>query len=306
MALNTRYLFVLILLVPLLESCATKSINDASAPMADIHLHYNWNQEEIISAKEVVEILRKHHVSMAVVSSRPSANALKLRRAGGKWILPIYSPYYKPGIKHTWYRQAQVVEHARKALATGQYYGIGEMHLVSGMGPNRNNPVVNGLIGLAEEYQVPVLIHTDAARYEYFLPVCRKYPRVRFLWAHAGGILPAQQVDELMSRCANVWVELSARDPWHYGLFTDTDNKLLPGWKALFTKYPTRFMTGTDPVWNAHQTYRWYEADEGWSHYRQLNHFHRQWMKQLPADIEKKIRIDNALRFFNYRDVSGS
>ena len=137
--------------------------------------------------------------------------------------------------------------------------------------------------------------------HKYFLPVCKQFPKVRFLWAHAGGILSADQVGELMKRCANVWVELSARDPWHYGLFTDSDDKLLPGWKSLFETYPDRFMTGTDPVWNAHQTYRWYEADEGWSHYQQLNHFHRQWMRQLSAGIEKKIRIDNALRFFNYR-----
>jgi hypothetical protein len=36
-------------------------------------------------------------------------------------------------------------------------------------------------------------------------------------------------------------------------------------------------MTGTDPVWNAHQIYRWYEADEGWQHYDDFLRFHRHW-----------------------------
>jgi len=57
-------------------------------------------------------------------------------------------------------------------------------------------------------------------------------------------------------------------------------------------------MAGTDPVWNAHQTYRWYEADEGWFHYTQLNRFHRDWINQLPDAPARLIRLDNARRFF--------
>ena len=58
-------------------------------------------------------------------------------------------------------------------------------------------------------------------------------------------------------------------------------------------------MTGTDPVWNAHQIYRWYEADEGWQHYTDFLNFHRHWLKQLPAEVEEKIRLTNAQAFFN-------
>jgi len=286
----------------LMSSCSVKMLDPMNTPMADIHLHFNWNQEEIISAKEVIAILQQNHVSMAVVSSRPSVNALKLRKEAGNWILPIYSPYYKPGIKHTWYRDPEVLIHARKALSSGEYFGIGEMHLVSALGPKRNNPIVLGLLQLAMQYHLPVLIHTDSSSHEYFLPICQQYDKIKFLWAHAGGILDAQEVGALMQQCPNVWVEMSARDPWHYGQFTDENMKLLPGWQALFEKYPDRFMTGTDPVWNAHQTYRWYEADEGWSHYQQLNYFHRQWMLQLDPGLEKKIRLDNALKFFNYKN----
>ena len=268
--------------------------------MADIHLHYNWTQEELLSADDAVSILRKNAVTLAVVSSRPSSFALKLRKAGGKWVIPIFSPYFKPGIKEYWFRLPEVVVQARKALESGQYFGIGEMHLVSGMGPRRDNKVVHGLLQLAREFNVPMLVHTDASRHEYLLPICKQYADVRFLWAHAGGVLQAGEVGLLMKKCPNVMVELSARDPWHYDGLTDADGTLLPGWKPLFEKYPDRFMTGTDPVWNAHQTYRWYEADEGWQHYQQLNRFHRQWIKQLSPQAQKKIRIENAQRFFRF------
>jgi len=301
--------YLLLIALPMLSACQSEETIKAPVDnppasalpaMADIHLHYNWTQEELLSAEEAVSILRKNGVVIGVVSSRPSSFALKLRQAAGKWVIPIFSPYYKPGIKEFWFRKPEVVVQARKALASGQYFGIGEMHLVSGMGPSRDNKVVQGLLKLAREFNVPVLIHTDASRHEYLLPVCKQYADVRFLWAHAGGVLQAREVGLLMEKCPNVMVELSARDPWHYDGLTDGDGVLLDGWKPLFEKYPERFMTGTDPVWNAHQTYRWYEADEGWLHYNKMNNFHRQWIKQLSAKTQKLILIDNARRFFAF------
>ena len=88
------------------------------------------------------------------------------------------------------------------------------------------------------------------------------------------------------------------------GLLVDEQGKLLPGWPELIAEYPDRFMTGTDPVWNASQMYRWYEADEGWSKYDQHYWFHRDWMQQLPAELEKKVRLSNALRFFGREDLA--
>jgi len=57
---------------------------------------------------------------------------------------------------------------------------------------------------------------------------------------------------------------------------------VLPGWRELIIKYQDRIMTGTDPVWNAHEIYRWYEADEGWFHYSDFQNFHRKWMRVVP------------------------
>ncbi|MFQ5643716.1 MAG: hypothetical protein ACE5FQ_08450 [Thiogranum sp.] len=106
---------------------------------------------------------------------------------------------------------------------------------------------------------------TDASDYRYFMPVCKEYAAIRFIWAHAGGALQPGQLDPL----------------------------------ALIVRYQDRVMTGTGPVWNAHRIYRRYEADEGWDHYGHFLGFHRRWLKQLPATVEEKVRLGNARNFFN-------
>ena len=270
-------------------------------PFADIHLHFNWDHEELLSAKEAVNILEEHNVVLAVVSSVPSHYSLKLKEAGGDWIIPLVTPYYHAGNRLNWYFDKTLVGKIRKLIETGDYAGIGEVHLATGVGQRRDNPVMVGLLELAKEFNLPFLIHTDAGDYRYFLPICKKYPETRFLWAHAGGVLGPDQLDPLMQACPNVWLDLAGRDPWHYNYFANDDYSLLDGWRELIIKYQDRIMTGTDPVWNAHQIYRWYEADEGWSHYSDFHHFQRLWMKRFPAGVEKKLRLTNAQTFFGVK-----
>lgn len=297
-----RILFIISLL--LLSACSTVSQHDVS-PFADMHLHFNWDHEELLSAKEAVAILEKHNVVLAAVSSVPSSYALKLSEAGGDWIIPFYSPYYHAGNRLNWFYDEQVVLETRQAMESGKYYGIGEVHLMAGIGPRRDNPVFQGLLKLADEFKVPVLIHTDASSYEYLVPVCKAYPQVRFLWAHAGGVIGPDGLAKLMQHCQNVWFDLAGRDPWHYAYLTDDKGVLLPGWLPLIKRYPERFITGTDPVWNAHQIYKWYEADQGWFHYEKFINYHRDWLKQLPIELADNIRIHNAQRFFNRKGRAG-
>lgn len=266
--------------------------------MADVHLHFNWNQEEVTSAEEAVAYLRERNVVLAVVTATPAENAVKLRHAGGDWILPIISPYVEVLKRQTWHVHPDILPRVRAALESGEYFGIGEVHVISGYGPRLDNPVFLGLLDLAREFDLPFMIHTDSSDHRYFEAICRAHDDVRFLWSHAGGQLGADEVSALLDSCDNVWVELSARDPWHYGNLVDEEGALLPGWPELFTRLPERFMTGTDPVWNAHQMYRWYEADEGWQHYAQVNDWHRAWIAQLPAAVQEQIRLTNAQRFF--------
>jgi len=268
-------------------------------PFADIHIHFNWDQKEIISAQEVVRRLKSNNIMIAVVSSTPTHLALELSDAGGPWIQAFFSPYLSYQHRDRWHRDETVVQEAEKGLASGRYTGIGELHISSDFGPRRDNKVLRGLLALAEKFQVPFLIHTEAASHLFLTPICKDFPQVKFLWAHAGGKLKPASIDALMQQCPNVRVEVSVRDPWRYDTLVDDKGQLLPGWRELFIKYQDRFMTGTDPVWNVTRGQRWAQADDGWDYYDQLVQFHRNWMKQLPQAVEVKIRLSNAMLLLN-------
>lgn len=269
-------------------------------PMADIHTHYNGEQVGVTSPEEAIAALKRNNITLAVVIGTPPELALDIKRAGGDWIVPIFSPYLDASYRKTWFNDTNVLVAAEKALKSGQYHGIGEIHLRHVLGPRRDNPVMLGLIELGIKYDVPLMIHTEASSEKYFEPVCLKYPKARFLWAHAGGLLKADQVGRLMESCPNVWVEFSARDPWRYiySHIVDDSGKLLPGWTALIRKYPSRFMTGSDPVWPVDNLHRWDEPDTGWQEIDRFLAFHRKWLNQLPPELAQKVRLENAQTLF--------
>jgi predicted TIM-barrel fold metal-dependent hydrolase len=145
-------------------------------------------------------------------------------------------------------------------------------------------------------------VHTETSDHRFFLPLCRKYPEVRFQWAHAGGLLGPEQVGALLAGCANVWVDFAARDPWKYirSQIVDENGHLLPGWLALIQRYPDRFMIGSDPVWPIENRNPWDEADTGWDMLAELIQFHHRWLAELPPELAQKLRVENARRFYAY------
>ena len=292
---------ILVLVVGAVSLAGCQSVSQSERlPFADIHLHYNWDQDEIYTPEQALEDLKKHNVVLAVVSSVPSDFALKLSELGEDWIVPFYTPYYDAGNRLNWFYDEKVVDKAREALASGKFYGLGEIHLVAGAGPRRDNPVFLGLLDLAREYDVPVNIHTDSSRYEYMLSICKKHPDITFQWAHVGGILQPEAITPVMEACPNVWADMSARDPWHYGDFVKSNEPIPDDWRQWILRFQDRIMIGTDPVSGGHEVYTWYEADDGWNHYGKLYEYHRSWMDQLPPEVEEKIRLTNARRFFDY------
>jgi hypothetical protein len=270
----------------------------AAEPFADIHVHYNWDQKEIIDAHSIVDKLRAADIDFAVVSSTPSALALELERAGGGLIVPLFSPYTHELGRQDWYRDPRTAERAEEGLRGGRYRGIGEVHFMHGFQPRFDNPVFRRLLDLAEEYRVPVLIHIDSASETPFLDICRARPGLRLLVAHAGGNLRAAHMRRVIDRCAHAMIDFSARDPWRYDGLTGEDGRLLPAWRELVIEHPTRFMVGTDPVWKVTRTQSWDQADDGWDYFERLLAYHRYWLDDLPEAVARRVRLDNAREFF--------
>lgn len=265
----------------------------AEIPFADGHIHYNWDHAEVTSVQTVVETLRREKVGLTLVSSTPSHLALELRAAGGDWVIPLFSPYIHEQGKRDWHLDQAVVQQAAQGLQQGLYFGIGEIHFMSGFLPRPDNAIFLQLMGLAGQHRVPVLIHVDASDETYFVGICKAHPAIKIIFAHAGGNLKPEHIRAVLEQCPNVWVDLSARDDWRYGGLTDGNGLLLPGWKSVVLDFPQRFFTGTDPVWRVTRTQSWDESDDGWDHYQQLYRYHQTWLRDLPEDVHRKIAWDN-------------
>ncbi len=291
-----------ILMLTLATGCANiVATVQEQPPIADAHAHYNWNQGEALPPAAIIERLKTQNVTLAVISSTPPELALQLKHQDPRRIIALFSPYLSPAYRRgDWYSDITLIDKTRHALQSGDYQGIGEVHLIPGLGPRRDNPVLTSLIELAGKFQVPFLLHTDASSYRYLLPVCQRYSHVQFVWAHAGGILPPTQVGRLLHACPNVMVDLSARDPLRYidSPITNDDGSLLPGWRTLVLKYPDRFMVGSDALWPVYQMHGWFEQDTGWERLAEFLDFHRRWLNDLPPGIAEKIRLTNALRTY--------
>ncbi|MDH3858358.1 MAG: hypothetical protein OEV07_10210, partial [Gammaproteobacteria bacterium] len=127
-------------------------------PFADVHVHFNWDQRELIDAEQVAAKLQAAGVEFAVAAGTPSELALELARASGGRVIPLFSPYIHELGRRDWHLDPRVVARAEAGLSAGDYHGIGEIHFMIGFRPRFDNDVFHQLMALAGEYRLPALI----------------------------------------------------------------------------------------------------------------------------------------------------
>jgi hypothetical protein len=273
----------------------------AQQPVADMHLHYKWSQQDVTAPADAMAFLDAQNIVMGVVIGTPAELALELVRLAPQRIVAIYGPYRIGGDWHRWAHDESVIMRTRSALASGLYHGIGELHLIGGFTPKPGSSgVLPALMRLAAEFDVPIMLHTEFSRPDFMLQLCGDFPDTRILWAHAGAILAPRQVARVLDACDNVWAGLAARDPWRFvdHPITAADKQLLADWRELLLVYPERFMLGSDPVWPVEQLDAWDRDDTGWQQLGRFWDYHRHWLQGLPADVARRIRCENAVRLF--------
>jgi predicted TIM-barrel fold metal-dependent hydrolase len=274
---------------------------DRAAPVADAHLHYKWNQAEVTSPAEAAAALRANNVKLAVVTGTPADRVLDLYAAAPEIVVPIFGAYRRGGDWFGWQSRESLVDEAREALENGPYRGIGELHLIGGFAMRWNrSDVLKALLALTAEHDVPMLIHTEFSRAEPTLSICKANPENRIILAHAGAALPPAEVRRVLDACPNIWMDLSARDPWRFVRFpiSGDDGRLLPEWEALVLDYPDRFVIGSDAVWPVDRLDAWDRPDTGWEHIGEFLDFHRRWASFLPEDVQRKVLLENAVAVF--------
>ena len=262
-------------LATLLFALGTPAPAAAQLPIFDAHVHYSRPDWEVYSADRALAILSAAGVRRAIVSSTPDDGTVKLYERAPKSIVPFLRPYRTRDDMGSWHSDPGVQTYVEERLKRGIYRGIGEFHLsASGAG----GPTAKRFAELAADRDLFLQAHVDEVAIEKLLTL---YPKVRFLWAHAGMSSSASTVGGLLERFPKLWVELALRTDVSPG------GKLDPEWRAVFVKYPARFMVGTD-TW---VTSRW-EAMQG---------YHRDvqtWLGQLPRDVAEAIAWKNGERLF--------
>ena len=130
-------------------------------------------------------------------------------------------------------------------------------------------------------------VHTDPVALEELLTDPTVGADYYVLWAHAGVTATPEQVESLVARWPRLSVELSLRDD------VAPSGVLDPRWRALFARYPDRFMVGTD-TWTVGGSFT---GNERWDTYAEIVRGIRAWLGQLPADLAERIAHRNGEQF---------
>ena len=268
---------------------------DYAGPLFDAHLHYNVEAYEgPHPLPDVLARMQRNGVRAIVANSRPNDGSKKLAsapetRAAGVTVVPFVRLYRNRTDYDNWFRDesiyAMVQTELARGTAAGPYRGLGEFHLYDSA--NANGPVAKKLMALAEEKGLVVLAHVDDAAIDLLMAhTPSRGQKVKLIWAHTGiGGAPVARVDALMAKYPQLMGELSYRP----GL-TCEGGKLCPEWRALITKYPTRFLIGSD-TW----------VNQRWDSYDELMKGYRAWLGDLPADVAAKIGWDNGASLFGLK-----
>ncbi|MDO8979435.1 MAG: amidohydrolase family protein [Afipia sp.] len=244
----------------------------------DAHLHYNWEPKPYYQVEEVLALFKKHRVTGILATSRPNTgtHALMDAKAEGLWVVPFIRPYrVRPDIQ-TWFNDPTIFDLVQDEFKRGYYRGIGEFHL---SGKAAATEWVKKAVDFAVANDLYLHAHADDEAVEILM---RHNGRAKIIWAHTGFSLAPSRVASMLATYPQLWGELSYR-----GGITGAGGELTPEWRAMFEKYPDRFLLGSD-TW----------ISERWSSYGAIMAEFRGWLKQLPPAVARQIAHGNAKRLF--------
>ena len=246
-------------------------------PLFDAHLHYNDDAVARYSVGQVTELFRKNGVKAIIANSRPNdgSRALHDAKPVGVAVVPFIRVYRNRDDYGTWFNNPEIHEMIVTEHKRGIYRGIGEFHV---FGKDASSEVVGKIVNFAVEKNLVLHAHCDDDALERLFA---HNPKARIIWAHTGFTTPLARVEELLAKYPQMWGELSYR--WDVA----EGGTLSPGWKALFTRHPSRFLIGSD-TW----------VNQRWDTYPQTLGNYRQWLGQLPGDAAEQVAWKNGAGLF--------
>lgn len=249
----------------------TATAADQGMALVDAHIHYSHDAWEQLPPPKAVDVLRRAGLKHAFVSSSSDEGTQKLYAVAPDFIVPVLRPYRRRGELSTWMHDETVVPMLDGLLKRNRYAGIGEFHAY---GDDIELPVLQGVIKLAKQHNIFLHAHSDADAVER---IFASNPDAIVLWAHSGFEDP-EDVAEMLARHPNLWADLAFRSEHESG------GAVTEEWRALFERFPKRFMLGTDTF-----------APERWYYVEDAAADNRVWLSTLPATLAERIGAKNAL-----------
>jgi predicted TIM-barrel fold metal-dependent hydrolase len=246
-------------------------------PMIDAHAHYSAPDAAAFSPAAILARLDAAGVRRLVVTSSPPQLAQGLYRHAPDRVIPLLGVYESDRHKGNWVHDAALPARVAEQLQSGEWAGIGELHLFA---PDAQQPVFAQLVRLAAAHKVVLMIHGDA---EVVAQAFAIAPGVRVLWAHLGTTPEPDQLSTMLDRFPRLWVDTSVRDER-----IAPNGVLLPEWRTLFERHPDRFVVAVDSF-----------SVNRWQHYEAVVAQIRGWVDPLPQPLKNQLLHDNAARLFD-------
>jgi hypothetical protein len=277
-AMRSHFRRIAILLAFTLIAAGSRAVADEPIEIFDAHLHYNWEPKPYYQLDEVLALFKKHRVTGILATSRPNTgtHALMDARAEGLQVVPFIRPYRVRADIGSWFNDPVIFDLVRDEFKRGYYRGIGEFHL---SGKAADTEMVKKTVDFAVANNLYLHAHADDEAVEILM---RHNPRAQIIWAHTGFGLAGDRVSAMLGKYPKLWGELSYRSG-----ITDGSGKLTPEWRALFERYPDRFLLGSD-TW----------VPERWTSYGEIMAGYRGWLAQLPPTVARQIAHGNARALF--------
>jgi hypothetical protein len=248
-----------------------------SLPVFDAHVHYNFDEGRPLPVEDVLALWRKAGIRGVLLTSRPNDGTRELLAAAPPEFhaVAFARPYVVRDDIQTWFRDPAIYAMIERELERGIYRGVGEFHI---FGRDADSDGFARFVRLAGQKKLWLHAHCDDYVIERIFALD---PAAHVIWAHTGMSTPEQRVDELFARYPRLYGELSYRQG-----IADSGG-LSPEWRALFAKYPDRFLLGSD-TW----------VPQRWPAVPEIIDGYRAWLAQLPQDIARKIAWGNGARLF--------
>lgn len=234
-----------------------------TVPFVDAHVHLNDESMQL-------EMMRRFGAKRAVVfwgrNSDNESIADSVKRHP-----ELFIAFASVSPERTAYRRAWDVHDTTllrtldELLASGRFKGIGEISAAHFPSPGFSEtdydpmgPMMNGILSLARQYRVPVMVHIEVTRLTELSGLLEKFQDVPVIWAH-GGYTPLFIARRMLERHPNLYYELSARTwPRHprspdYTILRD-GKSVWPEWLELIESKADRFIVGTDASQRSRET----------------------------------------------------